>query len=57
VYSFPIQQTLLHRMPGLEPMSLFALGLLLTLAVAAASWHGLEAPALRLKSRFTPPES
>jgi len=52
VYSFPIQQTLLDRFPGLEPLPLFALALSLTLAVAALSWHGVEAPALGLKSRF-----
>lgn len=56
VYSFPIQQILLHRTPGLEPMPLFAMAMLLTLALAAVSWHGLEAPALRLKSRFRQPE-
>jgi peptidoglycan/LPS O-acetylase OafA/YrhL len=52
VYSFPIQQTVLQRIPGLEPLSLFALSMLFTLGVAAVSWHGLESPALRLKSRF-----
>ena len=31
---------------GLEPLGLFALALPLALLVAAASWHGLEAPAL-----------
>ena len=52
VYSFPIQQTLVERSPGLEPMALLALSLPLGLAVAALSWHGLERPALALKSRF-----
>jgi peptidoglycan/LPS O-acetylase OafA/YrhL len=55
VYSYPIQQTLVERIPGVEPMPLFALALALTLAVAALSWHCLEAPALRLKSRFSQP--
>jgi peptidoglycan/LPS O-acetylase OafA/YrhL len=59
VYSFPVQQTLMQRMPTLEPPSLFVLSLPLSLLLAAASWHGLEAPALALKSRFassrTPP--
>ena len=44
VYSFPVQQTLMQRFPGLEPSGLFALGLPLSLAVAALSWHLLEAP-------------
>jgi peptidoglycan/LPS O-acetylase OafA/YrhL len=52
VYSFPIQQTLLQRIPGLEPLPLFALAFPLTLAIAALSWHCLESPALGLKSRF-----
>ncbi|MFO1399029.1 MAG: acyltransferase [Burkholderiales bacterium] len=52
VYSFPVQQTLMQRLPTLEPPSLFLLALPLSLLVAAVSWHGLEAPALALKSRF-----
>ena len=52
VYSFPLQQTLMQRFPSLEPAGLFACSLLLGLAVAALSWHALEAPALALKSRF-----
>ena len=53
VYAFPIQQTLVERIPGLDPLPLFALSLALTLGAAIVSWHGLEQPALRLKSRFT----
>jgi peptidoglycan/LPS O-acetylase OafA/YrhL len=53
VYSFPIQQTLIERIPGIEPMPLFALALPLTLAVAVLSWHCIERPALGLKSRFS----
>jgi peptidoglycan/LPS O-acetylase OafA/YrhL len=52
VYSFPLQQTLMQRLPGLEPLGLFAVSLPLGLAVAAVSWHALERPALALKSRF-----
>ena len=52
VYSFPIQQTLVQRIPGIEPAPLFALAMTLTLVVAALSWHCLEQPALGLKSRF-----
>ena len=60
VYAFPIQQTLVWQAPGIAPAPLFAASLALTLAVAAVSWHAIEAPALRLKSRFrtrrtTPP--
>lgn len=52
VYAFPIQQTIVWAVPGISPLPLFAAALAATLAVAAASWHVLEAPALRLKSRF-----
>ena len=52
VYSFPLQQSLMERLPGLEPAGLFALSLPLGLGVAALSWHWLERPALALKSRF-----
>jgi peptidoglycan/LPS O-acetylase OafA/YrhL len=52
VYSFPLQQTLMQRFPALEPAALLAWSLPLGLAVAALSWHALEAPALALKSRF-----
>jgi peptidoglycan/LPS O-acetylase OafA/YrhL len=52
VYSFPLQQTLMQRFPSLEPGGLFACAMLLGLAVAALSWHALEAPALALKSRL-----
>ncbi len=56
VYSFPIQQTLVQRIPGIDPVPLFAAGLALTLVVAVLSWHCLERPALGLKSRFRPTE-
>jgi peptidoglycan/LPS O-acetylase OafA/YrhL len=56
VYSFPIQQTLVQRIPGIDPGPLFALAMAATLVVAAISWHGLERPALGLKSRFGPPD-
>jgi peptidoglycan/LPS O-acetylase OafA/YrhL len=38
--------------PDIAPSTLFVARSFLTLAVAALSWHALEAPALRLKSRF-----
>jgi peptidoglycan/LPS O-acetylase OafA/YrhL len=52
VYAFPIQQTLVRLAPDIAPPLLFVAAVVLTLAVAALSWHALEAPALRLKSRF-----
>jgi peptidoglycan/LPS O-acetylase OafA/YrhL len=52
VYSFPIQQTLVEHLRGIEPRALLALALPLAIAAGALSWHALERPALRLKSRF-----
>jgi peptidoglycan/LPS O-acetylase OafA/YrhL len=52
VYAFPLQQTIVQRMPGIEPLALFAWAFPAVLAVAALSWHALEQPALGLKSRF-----
>ena len=54
VYAFPIQQTIVRAAPDIAPPLLFVLALAVTLAVAAVSWHALEAPLLRLKSRFGP---
>ena len=53
VYSFPLQQTLMQRLPDLDPGGLLLLSLPLSIAVAFVSWHVLERPALHLKSRFT----
>jgi peptidoglycan/LPS O-acetylase OafA/YrhL len=55
VYAFPIQQTLVERIPGIAPPALFALALPVTLALAVVSWHALEHPLLGLKSPFRRP--
>jgi peptidoglycan/LPS O-acetylase OafA/YrhL len=55
VYAFPIQQTIIGRWPGLSTGELFAWSFAATLAMAAISWHGLEQPALALKSWFRKP--
>jgi peptidoglycan/LPS O-acetylase OafA/YrhL len=52
VYAFPVQQTIIARVPGLTSVELFAVSFAATLALAAVSWHALERPALALKSRF-----
>lgn len=52
VYAFPVQQTIVSRVPNLSPLELFALSFIATLALAAASWHALEKPALALRSRL-----
>lgn len=55
VFSFPIQQLLVAKLGApvaSSPGLLFALAFPLTLAAAALSWHAVEQPALRHKSRF-----
>ena len=51
LYAFPVQQTLIYLVPGMP----FRLSILATIAVTAVlafgSWHLIEKPALRLKSR------
>lgn len=51
VFGFPIQQSLIALWPSLGWGSLFALSMIVGLAVAALSWRFIEAPALRLKDR------
>jgi peptidoglycan/LPS O-acetylase OafA/YrhL len=56
VYAFPIQQWLIEAVPlARTPAGLLALSFTASLAAAAASWHLLEAPALRWKARIAPP--
>ncbi|CAG1002152.1 hypothetical protein BURK1_02944 [Burkholderiales bacterium] len=55
VYAFPIQQAIVWFARDIAPPLLFVTALAATLAVAAMSWHLLESPALRLKSRFRSP--
>ena len=52
VYAFPVQQTIISRIPGLTSVELFLVSFPVTLALAAISWHALERPMLALKSRF-----
>ena len=52
VYAFPVQQLIVHLVPGLTPIELLLPAFAVTLALAAISWHFLERPILGLKSRF-----
>lgn len=54
VYSFPVQQLLVHIFPGWPPLSNFLLTLVIVLPIAAWSWRCIEGPALRLKQRSAP---
>ena len=52
VFAYPIQQTIVHALgPGLPLPVFFTLSFGTTLALACASWHLIEAPALSLKPR------
>lgn len=54
VLAYPIQQTLVYALGAdISVMRLFLMTFLLTLALAAASWHLIEAPALAHKPRST----
>jgi peptidoglycan/LPS O-acetylase OafA/YrhL len=52
IYAFPVQQAIIAMWAPLHPVTLFALALPITLILAVASWHLIERPALRLKSRL-----
>lgn len=52
IYAFPIQQTLAKFFPALSLFAMVILSGLLTLGVAALSWHGVEKRALALKGDF-----
>lgn len=52
LYAFPIQQALAYAQPGIGSSTLFAEAFALTLVAAICSWHGIERPALDLKSKF-----
>jgi peptidoglycan/LPS O-acetylase OafA/YrhL len=52
LYAYPIQQLLVQRLgTSTNPLALLAMSLIITLALAVISWHGVERPFLRLKPR------
>lgn len=51
LYGWPIQQSLHALWPAASAWQLLPPALALTLLAAAASWYGVERPALRLKAR------
>lgn len=50
IYAFPIQQTLATVFPGMGLGAMFASSAVVTLAVAALSWHIVEKRALAMKN-------
>jgi peptidoglycan/LPS O-acetylase OafA/YrhL len=58
LFNFPIQQSLVHWFPALrEWWMLLLVATPLTILFAAASWHWIEKPSLKLKNRFLPKPS
>lgn len=49
IYAWPIQQALIFALPGLSVGVHILLSMAATLLTAAASWHGVEKPAMALK--------
>ncbi len=52
IYHWTVLQALYHFMPGLNVWQLMVLGTPITIIIAWASWHWIEAPALKLKGKF-----
>lgn len=52
VLAFPMQQLIVWRFGISEPLTLFAVAFVATLALATLSWHFVEAPALARKRRW-----
>ncbi len=53
IYAFPLQQLAIALGWATTPLANLAVGLALTLPMAALSWHLIESPALALKPRLT----
>ena len=51
IYAFPVQQTILYVNPAISVNWFIAVTSVITLAIAALSWHLVERPALSLKPR------
>jgi peptidoglycan/LPS O-acetylase OafA/YrhL len=49
IYAFPVQQTLAYLWPQMPLLAYLASTLVITVALAALSWHFVEKPALKLK--------
>lgn len=52
IYAFPVQQAVSNSFPGIAPNRMFLLSSIITLCCAIISWHFIESPLLKLKSRY-----
>ena len=53
LFGWPVQQVLVQLFPAASVWALLAPALIVSALIAWVSWHGVEAPALRLKAAFT----
>lgn len=51
IWHYPIMQAVLFMIPGLSPFALMAISVPPIILLSGLSWHVVEKPALRLKSR------
>lgn len=51
IIAFPVQQLIANFQHGISPLSMMVQSALLTIPLAICSWHLVEEPALRLKSK------
>ena len=51
IYAFPVQQAIAYLYPTMALPGYLLLATIITMTLAAASWHGIEKPMLRLKPR------
>lgn len=51
IYAFPVQQTLVYLYPKLSIYFHLTIGFVITIILAALSWHFIEKPALKLKPK------
>lgn len=52
IYAFPIEQLVTYFFNGVPALGIVAIATPITIAVSAASWHTIEAPALLLRSKI-----
>lgn len=51
IWHYPVIQAVLFLIPGLGPLGVMAISTPLFILLAGLSWHGIEKPALKLKSK------
>ncbi|QOG22144.1 MULTISPECIES: acyltransferase family protein [Bradyrhizobium] len=51
IYAFPIEQLVAHLFGNISALTVVAISTPITIAISAASWHTIEAPALLLRSK------